>query len=150
MKIKLSVSSSRYKEIEKDLRSRGIEIDDDAELILTEKDGYISSITVRSEENSEYVRLSTDDIIFIETFGHKVVVHSKEERYFASERLYQLCGMLNPEKFLRISNSVLIATDKVKKIKPTFSMKYILTMSNGTNVDVTRSYYNLFRDYYHI
>lgn len=150
MRIKLSVNSSRYDEVARDLLDRGIEIDDEADLILSEKDGYISTITVRSHDKGELVRLSVDEIIFIETFGHKVMVHADENVYLASERLYQLCGLLSPDKFLRISNSVVIATDKVRKIKPTLSMKYILTMSDGTNVDVTRSYYNLFRDYYHI
>ncbi len=150
MKIKLSVSSSRYSEIQKELQDRGIEVDDEADLILSERDGYLSTIKVRNRATGEYVMVSTEDIIFVETFGHKVVVHAGETTYLASERLYQLCGLLNPEKFLRISNSVLIATDKVKKIQPTLSMKYILTMSDGNNVDVTRSYYNLFRDYYKI
>ena len=150
MKIKLSISNSRYDEIAKELQDRGIEIDDEADLILSEKNGYISSIRVRNHATGEYVMISVEDIIFVETYGHKVMVHTGENIYLASERLYQLCGLLDPEKFLRISNSVLIATDKVKMIKPTLSMKYILTMSDGTNVDVTRSYYNLFRDFYNI
>ena len=46
MKIKLSVSSSRYSEIQKELQDRGIEIDDEADLILSERDGYLSTIKV--------------------------------------------------------------------------------------------------------
>jgi len=62
------------------------------------------------------------------------------------DRLYKIVNLLNPEKFLRISNSVVISKDKVKKISTTLSMKFILTMINGKKVDVTRSYYYIFKD----
>lgn len=150
MRIKLAVSDESYEKIESELKKLGIEIADDAELILSEKNKYVSSIIVRDKNGDGYTRLSTSDIVLIESFGHKIVVHSQNDEFIASDRLYQLSTMLDAEKFLRISNSVIIATDKVKKIKPTFSMKYILTMSNGKCVDVTRSYYNLFREYYGI
>ncbi|MBE5964931.1 MAG: LytTR family transcriptional regulator [Lachnospira sp.] len=150
MKIRLAVDNKDYDRLRAEFEALGIEVNDDAEYILTKKDEYINNIMVKKEGQNEYIRLSVEDIVCIETFGHKVVVYDENQDYLASERLYQLCNMLNPDNFLRISNSVLIATHKVKKIKPTFSMKYILTMSNGKNVDVTRSYYNLFRDYYKI
>ena len=58
--------------------------------------------------------------------------------------------MLDPDQFLRISNSVVIARNKVKSISPTLSMKFILTMQNGKKVDVTRSYYYIFKEYFGI
>ncbi len=150
MKIKLAVDDKDYDKLKEKFEKLGIEIDDEAEYILTKKDEYVNTIMVKKEDSGEYIRLLVDNIICIETFGHKVVVYDEKQEYVASERLYQLCNILNPDKFLRISNSVVIATNKVKKIKPTFSMKYILTMANGKCVDVTRSYYNLFREYYKI
>lgn len=77
-------------------------------------------------------------------------VHTKNKTYQAMDRLYRIVNMLDPDKFLRISNSVVIARDKVKKITPTLSMKFILTMIDGRNVDVTRSYYYIFKDYFGI
>ena len=50
-------------------------------------------------------------------------------------------------KDLRISDNL---RKHVKKIRPTFSMKYILTMTNGELVDVTRSYYTNFRNFFNI
>ncbi|MBQ5989440.1 MAG: hypothetical protein IJL67_08100 [Oscillospiraceae bacterium] len=53
------------------------------------------------------------------------------------------------EKFLAEHG---IETDEdaeyVKKIRPALSMKYVLTMTNGTLVDVTRSYYSEFRKFF--
>ena len=150
VKIRLNVSDERYSEIEQKLLSAGFEIDDEAELIITEKEHYSSFIAVKNKKG-EKLRLKSGEIIFIESFGHDVVIHSTDgEAYFAYDRLYQLCAILDNEKFLRVSNCAIIAKKHVKKIKPSLSMKFILTMSDGALVDVTRSYYNSFKEFFGI
>jgi len=91
-----------------------------------------------------------EDIVYIESFGHAVEVQTPEKRYQATDRLYRIFSLLDPAKFLRISNSVIIAGNKVKRITPTLSSKFILTMINGKTVDVTRSYYYIFKEYFGI
>ena len=54
--------------------------------------------------------------------------------------------MLDPEKLLRVSNSVIVAREKIRKISPSLSMKFVLTMSDGRGAVVTRSYYYIFRE----
>lgn len=150
MKIKLAVSDESYDEIKAFLEERGIEIDNSAPFLLTETDRYISHLTVRDSENSTKLYISVKDIVYIESFGHKVEIHTSENTYLSGERLYQLCYILNPKSFVRISNSVIIARDKVKQITPSFSMKFTLEMVNGDRVYVTRSYYNIFKDFFGI
>ena len=150
MKIRLNVSDERYAELEQKLLSAGFEIDDEAELIITEKERYSSFIAVKNKKG-EKLRLKSEEIIFIESFGHEVVVHSTDgESYYAYDRLYQLCTILDNEKFLRVSNCAIIAKFHVKKIKPSLSMKFVLTMSDGSLVDVTRSYCNSFKEFFGI
>ncbi len=146
LRIKLLVSGARYEELEKDLTEKGFVIDDDADLLLTEKDLFIDHLIVKSEPRNERVRIGTDEIISIESFGHDVIIQTAQGAFKTGERLYQLERMLNPAQFLRISNSVIIAKDKIKRIKPALSSKFILTMSNGHIADVTRSYYGIFKD----
>ena len=146
IRIKLLVSDARHDEIKRELVSKGFVIDEDADLILTEKDLFVNHLIVRSNSNNERVRISTDDIIIVESFGHDIVIHTTQDKFKSDERLYQLERLLNPEQFLRISNSVIIARKKIKRITPTLSSKFILTMSNGQSVDVTRSYYGIFKD----
>jgi len=146
LRIKLLVSDARYDDIERELASMGIVIDDDADLLLTERDLFVSHLIVRSESDNERIRIATDEIIIIESFGHDILIQTRRGGFKTGERLYQLERMLNPEYFLRISNSVIIAKNKIKRIKPTLSSKFILTMSNGHTVDVTRSYYVIFKD----
>ena len=146
IRIKLLVSEARYDEIERELVSKGFVIDEDADLILTEKDLFVNHLIVRTNHDNERIRISTDEIIVVESFGHDIVLHTAQGQFKTGERLYQLERLLNPEHFLRVSNSVIIAKSKIKRINPTLSSKFVLTMSNGQNVDVTRSYYGIFKD----
>ncbi len=146
MKIKLAVSKERYTELKSALESYGIEIDDTADLVLSESSRFVDSLMVRDETNNEKFIVSVEDIIYIETYGHKVEVHTAERTYQSSDRLYKIYDLLDQSRFLRISNSVVIAKDKVRSINPTLSMKFILTMANGKKVDVTRNYYYIFKE----
>ena len=64
--------------------------------------------------------------------------------------MYQLEAQLDPREFLRVSKSVIISRRHVKQIRPSLSMKYVLTLTDGTLVDVTRSYYSDFRRFFNI
>ena len=150
MKVKLLVSHEKYEGIKKVLTEAGIEIDDNAELILCENNHFTDTLVVKDPHSNEKILLSVNDIISIESFGHTVEVYTENNTYIALERLYQIVNILNPDCFLRISKSVIIAKNKVRRITPKLSMKFILTMNNGRNVDVTRSYYYIFKDYFGI
>lgn len=150
MKIKLAVSKERYDAIKTILTEKGIEIDDQADLVLSENNHFLDNLTVKDMTTNERVILPVEDIAYIETCGRSVEVHTKDMTYQALDRLYKIVSLLDPDTFLRISNSVVIAVDKVKRITPTLSMKFILTMSDGKRVDVTRSYYYIFKEYFDI
>lgn len=146
MKVKLSVSQARYKEIEATLKEHGIEIDDNADLQLTESSRYIDNLIVKDKKTAERVFLSVDEIVSLESFGHCVEVYTQGNSYQSKERLYKIENLLDPNKFLRISNSVIIAKDKIKRISPTLFMKFILTMNDGRDIVVTRTYYYMFKE----
>jgi len=146
MEIKLAVSNERYEEIKNALLDRGITVSDSAELVLYEADRYTDNLIVKGQEDSARYVVPASEIIIIESFGHTVEVHTKSGTYRSCDRLYQLANLLDPDKFLRISNSVIIAKDKVKQITPSLSMKFSLTMVNGKRVDVTRGYYYIFKE----
>lgn len=150
MKIKLAISNERYDDIKKMLTDYGIEIDDDAELVLSERNRFLDTLVVKDAVANERIVLPVKEIAYIETYGHTVEVHTKDKTYQAMDRLYKIVDLLDPNKFLRISNSVVIAVEQVKQIAPTLSMKFILTMSDGKRVDVTRSYYYIFKERFDI
>ena len=149
MKIKLAVSDERLPELTEALTRAGFELDDAAELVILERDRYLSHLAVRDDSGGR-VHLAVEEIVFLESFGHTVTVHCLDGTYQTSDRLYQLCMMLDPKRFLRISNSVIIQRSQVRQIGPSLSMKFVLLMADGSKVDVTRTYYNSFKEFFGI
>lgn len=146
MKIKLSVSAESVEEVTDFLTSHGIELDENSEFILLQKDERPKHLSVRDKDGEKAI-IDTDSIITIESYGHTVEIHTVKGSFTTSDRLYQLADALDPKKFIRVSNSVIVARGQIKEISPTFSMKFILKMNNGTRVDVTRSYYGKFKEF---
>ena len=150
MEIQLAVSNERYEELKNVLLQLGITVSDSADLVLHEVNRFVDNLIVKGQEDGSHHVVPVSEIIIIESFGHTVEVHTNRGSYKSSDRLYQLTNLLDPDKFLRISNSVIIAKDKVKQITPSLSMKFSLTMENGKRVDVTRSYYYIFKEAFRI
>ena len=150
MEIQLAVSNERYEELKNVLLQLGITVSDSADLVLHEVNRFADNLIVKGQEDGSHHVVPVSEIIIIESFGHTVEVHTNRGSYRSSDRLYQLTNLLDPDKFLRISNSVIIAKDKVKQITPSLSMKFSLTMENGKRVDVTRSYYYIFKEAFRI
>ena len=149
MKFRISVSPEKREELERFLMEHGIETDPNAECAIVEESRYPDFLSAR-DRHRENVRIAIEDVIFIEAFGKEIEIHTLQDTFYAQDRMYQLEELLNPRAFLRISKSVIIAGKHVKKIRPSLSMKYILTMTDGTLVDVTRSYYSEFRRFFNI
>ena len=150
MRIRLNISDGHYEEVKKKLLDAGFEIGEEGEYILSESGSVDNTFVIARDEEGLKVHIASDDIIYIESFGHDVEVHTAEGRFFASERLYQLAEKLDREQFFRVSNSVIISKKHVRKIRPAISMKFVLTMDDGTIVDVTRSYYYAFKEFFGI
>lgn len=147
MKIRLSVSGDKAAELEEELKRLGIEIDphSDLELIEHQSSGIRSEYLEVKDEKGDRFNIRLTDIIFVESFGRRIDVHINGAVYSTGERLYSLEEILTVYGFIRVSNSVIVAKKHIRKIKPTLSMKFVLTMSDGTLVDVTRSYYYSFK-----
>ncbi|MDD2261541.1 MAG: LytTR family DNA-binding domain-containing protein [Clostridia bacterium] len=144
LKVKLVASKEKYEEIEKELKALGIDIDDDSEFTLSEDNTFIDHLTGKLEDS--FHRINIDDVIYIESLAHDVLVHTSEAIYRIKERLWQLENLLDPDKFIRISNSVIVSKKAIKSIKPALSQKFMLKLKNEKIVDVTRSYYYIFKD----
>lgn len=149
MKIRIAVSQEREQAVTEALLRAGFELDDEAELVVLENDQSARHLAVRDKDGNR-LHLAVEEIVFIEALGHSVLVHGMDGVYQTADRLYQLCLMLDPKQFLRISNSVIIQRHRVKKILPTMSMKFTLLMADGSRVDVTRTYYNSFKSFFGI
>ena len=149
MKIRISVSEEKRRDVTDFIHAHGIETGEDADYILTESDRYPAFLSVRNDKK-EHVELSISKVCFIEAYGKEIEIHTDEGVFLSQDRMYQLEELLDPQAFLRISKSVIVAKRHIKKIRPSLSMKFILTLTDGTIVDVTRSYYSEFKRFFNI
>ncbi len=148
MKLKLRLSRERKDQIVDELNDLGIVVSEESELILTEENYNAGEIYCKDDTDRVVVSLS--EIVFIESMEKKVYVHTKENVYTTSNRLYEMERKLPQEQFIRISNSVIIGRHSIKRIIPALSQKYYLTLKSGDKVDVTRTYYYKFKEFYGI
>ena len=146
MKLKVMLSSDDP--IMEELRKLNIEIDERSEYVLTRREMDLNYLPAKNGEQTFYI--SIDDIIFIESLGHDVMLHTKDGVYVTKERLKTLERMLDPDDFLRVSNSSIVSIKNIRRIEASILQKFILHMSNGDKVDVTRSYYYIFKDRFNI
>ncbi len=138
------VSEANYASIAAELTEKGFEIDEGADLIISEKNVYAERLIGR--RGDEIFRLKTSEISHIESFAHDIIAHCDGTEYKISERLRRLEEILDPQEFIRISNSVIVSLNHIKSIKPVLGQKFVLTMSDGTRTDVTRTYYYIFKE----
>ena len=148
MRLKVRLSKGRAAELATELAALGIELDDDADLILTEEGFRADSLVCK--DGTDTVIVPLEDIHYIEARGHDVLVNTMDSQYKTDRRIYQLEAELPPESFIRISNAVIIARNSIQRIRPGLSSKFYLTLKCGAAVDVTRTYFYKFKEFYGI
>jgi DNA-binding LytR/AlgR family response regulator len=130
--------------IRKSLESMGIIDDPDSKYALIRRGGEVNYIAGKREDQQFFI--DVNDICFIESMGHDIIIHASDGTYNSGERLKALEQVLPAERFLRVSNSSIVNLKKIKRIESSLLQKFILHMTNGSKVDVTRSYYYIFRE----
>lgn len=148
MRIKLRLNKTTLESIQGELTEKNIEISEESKLILTQEDYIGDTLECRDEEG--IVIVNTENICYMESVGHDVYVYADNMQYKTRLRIYQLEKLLPPNQFIRVSNSIIIKKNSIRHIKPALSCKFYLTLINGDVVDVTRSYYYKFKEFYGI
>lgn len=98
-------------------------------------------------KDNEMYLLNQNDIETIYTEDGKVFARENENKYLIKKRLYELEEILNPNKFVRISNSEIVNMKKVKKINLKLSGTIILHFTNDNKTYVSRRYLKKIKEY---
>jgi len=145
MKIKLVCQKENYNKYKTMLDKAGFEISTDASLTFREDD-YIQETFIGSS-NGTYEIIHFRNIIFIESFGHDIILHTLDNEYQIKEKLYEIEGILHDKGFVRINKSTIVNKFGIKEINPTFNSRIILLMKNSNKLTVTRSYNPQFKKF---
>lgn len=90
--------------------------------------------------------ISEDDIcLFFSEEGYSYM-KTEKGNYIINDTLQTLEGKLDPDKFLRVHRSAIVAVKEIQKIKSLGSGRLELLMQDGSTQDVSRSYSQKVKD----
>jgi two-component system LytT family response regulator len=84
--------------------------------------------------------LKTADIHWIEAAHNYVEIHEDKRSHLLRETMAGIEQKLPPDKFVRISRSVIVNVDRIKELQPTFYGEYKVTLQNGAHLTLSRRY----------
>ncbi len=90
--------------------------------------------------------LNPAEVIAFQADGETVVILTTSARYYAEHSLKALEERIDPETFRRVHRKTIINTDHIRKISPLSSKRWLLKMSNGLEVVVSKRLAGLIRD----
>ena len=147
MKVRLRCKIEDREAISAMLERGGFDVSEDGVYIFYEDDFAPDYVVGKAKDDSgDMVMLKFDEIYYFESYGHDVNTVTARGTFGIKDKMYRLEAMLPPRTFLRIGQSVIVNRDNIKKISPGIGSRYYLTMKDNVKVDVTRNYYNRFKD----
>lgn len=100
---------------------------------------YLQRIVVKS--GGRIFFLNVEEIDWIEASGNYVSLNVKGKTHLVRETMNGMESKLDPKKFLRIRQSVIVNLDKVSELQPLFKGEYIVLMQDGTKLTSSRGYH---------
>ncbi len=98
--------------------------------------GQLTRLAVKTPGKVTFVEL--DQIQAIEAAGKYAVVHVGKENHVLREAMSSLEANLPPQRFLRISRSVIVNIDQIQELQPMFEGENLVVLKNGKSYPTTR------------
>lgn len=98
--------------------------------------GQLTRLAVKSPDKVTFLEL--DQIQAIEAAGKYAVVHVSKENHVLRETMSSLESHLPPQRFLRISRSVIVNIDQIQELQPMFKGENLVVLKNGKRYPTTR------------
>ncbi|MEL7488792.1 MAG: LytTR family DNA-binding domain-containing protein, partial [Pseudomonadota bacterium] len=104
----------------------------------TDQERYAERISFK--DGSKVVVLNADDIEWIDAAGDYMCIHACGQTHIIRETMKTLQQRLDPERFQRVHRSAIVNIHKVKELHPHSNGEYFLTLENGAELKLSRSY----------
>ena len=98
--------------------------------------GQLTRLAVKTPGKVIFVEL--DQIQTIEAAGKYAVVHVGKVNHVLRESMTALESHLPPQRFLRISRSVIVNIDQIQELQPMFKGENLVVLKNGKSYPTTR------------
>jgi DNA-binding LytR/AlgR family response regulator len=104
---------------------------------LKEQRRYIERIAVRKE--SKIFVVDAANIDWIGTEKGPIYIHTKGDSYLTRYTLDELESRLNPDIFFRTHRSAIVNLTRIKEIVPWFAGTFLLRLTTGAEVELSRN-----------
>jgi two-component system LytT family response regulator len=98
---------------------------------------YLTRLMIKV--SGRVVLLKVAEIDFIEADGNYAKLHVGRQKHLLREKMHDLEGQLDPDKFVRIHRSVIVNLDRIKEMHPHFNGDYIVVLETGKQLRLSRS-----------
>lgn len=110
-------------------------------------DEGLASARPREDDQRLFIRcdgeihmLAPNDILWIESDGDYVRLHSTDKSRFVRMSLQKMMERLDPKHFVRIHRSTIVNLRHMKKAGPALYGEYSVELTNGTKLRVSRTF----------
>jgi two-component system LytT family response regulator len=97
---------------------------------------HLSRLAIKTADKVIFVNV--DEIDAIEAAGKYAVVQAGKENHVVRETMGSLESNLPPDRFLRISRSVIVNLDRVQELQPMFKGESLIVLKNGKRFSTRR------------
>lgn len=123
-------------------RSSGSQQERHAALIAEIKPAAKNPERLAIKSSGRVVLVKVAEIDWIKAAHNYVELHENTQTHLLRETLGSLEQRLPPERFVRISRSVMVNVERVKELQPLFWGEYAVLLQDGTRLTLSRRYRN--------
>ena len=99
---------------------------------------FVSRFMIKTPNHINVV--SADDVIWIESAGDIVFLHTKSQKHIYRETMISLEEDLDPKKFVRIHRSAIVNIEKVKHLHPISHGDFDIHLEHDIKLRLSRTY----------
>jgi two-component system LytT family response regulator len=103
-----------------------------------ESDGWLSRIPIKEKNGIIFVLV--DGILWIDAADKYVELHTADRTYLARQTIQTLEETLDPKHFVRIHRSTIVRKAAVRGLHPLFHGDYLVRLTNGTELTLSRNF----------
>jgi two-component system, LytTR family, response regulator len=103
---------------------------------------WLSRVAIK--ENDGIIFVPVEEILWIEAANKYVVIHTATRTHMARQTIQSLENQLDPKQFVRIHRSTIVRKAAVRGLHPLFHGDYLVRLTNGAEVTLSRSFRELF------
>jgi two-component system LytT family response regulator len=119
-------------------REQDASVDFPSEPALPAARGPLDRFMVKHRGRTEFIRVC--DVDWIESDGNYIQLHVGQTKHLVRSTITSCADRLNPRQFVRVHRRYIVNTDRIKEIQPWFGGDYVIVLTTGQKVRLSRNY----------